>query len=409
MNHHESNNFSLTVTLVIFALFTTFFAVNLNLPASWFITPLFIAILFSLKTKDSFNLHPFFSIFGQIILGIATASSFSFDNFLLMKSYIFPVLICIFFTSFFSLINALLIAKFTNIDFFSSFLGSIPGASASLVAISEDLGANTVAVTVLQYLRLILIAFTVPNFIGFYFPSTINVASLSPHFVSISPDFGFHLSTIKLTWLGIQGRALVDYFMVNFIDKISREIFSLHHWLNVSWQVLLIIFVSFLGIKLAEKINLPSKLFLGSFFGCLILFNLNIFSVHMPPAIVSLGLFLLGLAIGIKFDHQSIGDLIKMVIIEVILVIILIIICLIIGYEFHLLTGVDIVSALLGTTPGGLNVMTATAIELNADVSIVLTMQMMRMFLILCLSPFLARFVMEKTSSLNNSYEVLKK
>lgn len=399
MNYHESNNFLLTFILVILALFTTFICTGLNFPASWFITPLFVAILFSLKTKDSFTLSPLFSILGQVILGIATASIFSFDNLFLMSSYIFPVLICIFLTSFFSLVNAFLITKFTHIDFFTSFLGSIPGASASLVAISEDLGANTLAVTVLQYLRLIIVSLTVPNFIGFYFPSPVNIASLSPHFMSTSPDFGFHLSTLNTMGFGVGWRALVIFFT----DKISGNISFLNDYLNISWQFLLVILMSFLGIKLAEKINLPSKLFLGSFFGCLILFNLNLFEVNIPSAIVSLGLFLLGLAIGIKFDHQSMGDLIKMVMIEIILIIVLIIICLIIGYEFHLLTGIDLVSALLGTTPGGLNVMTATAIELNANVSIVLTMQMIRMFLILCLTPFVARFIKEKTSSLNNN------
>ena len=73
-------------------------------------------------------------------------------------------------------------------------------------------------------------------------------------------------------------------------------------------------------------------------------------------------------------------------------------ICFLVGYEFHLITRVDTMTAVLGSTPGGLSSMIATVIELGGDLRLVLAMQMTRTFLILMLSPFLAASLLKKNS-----------
>ena len=67
----------------------------------------------------------------------------------------------------------------------------------------------------------------------------------------------------------------------------------------------------------------------------------------MPNSAFSGGMLLVGLSIGLRFDWQTARKLLKAVLIEAGLVIVLIVLCLAAGYAFHLLTGVDIMTAVL--------------------------------------------------------------
>jgi hypothetical protein len=111
------------------------------------------------------------------------------------------------------------------------------------------------------------------------------------------------------------------------------------------------------------------------------------------------GLLLLGLSIGVKFAIETLQKLFKAVLLEIVLVLLLITVCATVGYGFHLVTKVDTLTALLGSTPGGLSAMMATVIELGGNSGFVLTMQMTRMLLILTLSPFIAASLIKQTKS----------
>jgi hypothetical protein len=111
-------------------------------------------------------------------------------------------------------------------------------------------------------------------------------------------------------------------------------------------------------------------------------------------------MLLVGLSIGLRFDWQTARKLLKAVLIEAGLLIALILLCLAAGYAFHLLTGVDIMTAVLGSTPGGMQVMIASAVELGGNSGLVLAMQMTRLLIILLIGPWLAENFL-KSSPIN--------
>jgi uncharacterized membrane protein AbrB (regulator of aidB expression) len=86
----------------------------------------------------------------------------------------------------------------------------------------------------------------------------------------------------------------------------------------------------------------------------------------------------------------------KAVLIEIGLVISLILFCLGIAYGFHQFTQVDLVTAVLGLTPGGLEAMIATVVQLGGDTSLVLAIQLTRMLMILLIAPWLTAFVLKQ-------------
>ncbi|AFZ46369.1 membrane protein AbrB duplication [Cyanobacterium stanieri PCC 7202] len=349
-------------SLLLLALTFSFIFDYLHFPVAWFLVPLLVAIIFSMVKGKMESFPHSFGMVGQGMIAVVTASHFSLDSLVDARHYLLPLFGAIFITGIFSLLNGFLLCKIAKIDPCSSFLGSIPGAGSSLVAMSEEMGADAIAVTVLQYVRILLVSLIVPNIVGFYFSTPVLG---TPIIESCNPEICFTPTNELLITADLPTSILTAVV-----------------------KTVLIILTVTLAIQIGKLIKLPSNLFLAPFFSCLILFWF--IPTTIPPIIFSIGLFLLGLSTGIKFDLQTINKLLKAVLIEIILVIFLIIICFIIGYEFHQITGLDMMSSLLGTTPGGLNTMTATALELGGDSGMVLTMQMVRMFFILTFSPFFA-------------------
>lgn len=345
---------------IIFGLLGDWF----NLPIAWLLAPMLVGIIFALIKGNAQNIPSSFNLVGQGIIASVTASRFSFDTLHTAIDYCLPIAMCIIITGSLSLLNAYLITKFTDIDFNTSFLGCIPGAGVSLVAMSEDTGADAIAVAVLQYLRILMVSFIVPIFAGLYFHDSLPQAPVS---ITIS-----HTDT----------------------EPILTLIFNL----------ILISLITALGMWLGKKINLPSASFLGPFLSCLFLFSFFPNLANIPSFIFTIGLFLLGLCIGIKFEKQIVKKLFKAVIINILLVFILILACLLVGYGFHLITKVDTMTAILGSTPGGISAMMATVIELGGDSGLVLTMQMTRMLLILTLTPFFGLILRRSHSKLNRNF-----
>ena len=330
----------------------------LNVPLPWLLIPIFISVIWSLKLKNTCRIPNFLNTLGQAVIAVVTASRFSLDSFTQIQSYFFPLLICIFVTGTFSILNGYLISKWTKIDITTSLLGCIPGASASLVAMSEEIGADAIIVAILQCLRIILVSLVMPIIGSFYAYESETTIDLVIDNHNLSSSFSLPINLIILS------------------------------------------IVTIVSIKIGQKVKLPSNNFLAPFFGSLIFLNIFPYQIVIPHYIFCLGLLLFGISLGVKFEKSTIQKLAKALILEIFLVLFLIAICLCAGYEFHLLTHIDTMTSLLGSTPGALNAMMATVIELGGNSSLVLTMQMTRMLLILVLTPFLVSLFL-KDSSLN--------
>lgn len=339
--------------LVVFALILALIGDTLHLPIPWLLLPIVVSIIWSMvKNGHNSSIPKPFSIIGQGIIAVFTASRFTPDVLTGSEDYFFPLIICIVATSLLSLFNGYLIYKFTDIDFTTSFLGCIPGAGHSLVAMSEDMGADAITVAILQYLRIIMVSVIVPTIVGF-----------------------FHMP-------------------MNQIEIIQHN--QLLPSLPLPINLLILSLSTILGVKIGSLLKIPSNLFLGAFISSLLLFSFFPYEIIIPQSIFRGGLLLLGLSIGVKFKIEAMGKLFKAVFLEIILVLILIGTCFMMGYWFHLVTKIDTLTAVLGSTPGGLTAMMATVIELGGNSGFVLTMQMTRMLLILLLTSIIGSYIMKK-------------
>jgi len=342
--------------LLILACLFASIADRLHLPIPWLLIPLILSILWSIVKNNDSSIPKAFNIVGQGIIAVFTASRFSMDVLSGSHQYFFPLIVCIFITSILSFLNGYLIYKFSDLDFNTSLLGCVPGAGHSLVAMSEEMGADAIAVAVLQYLRILMVSVIVPLIVSFFSPqtsSTINTVSTT----KILPSLPLPIS------------------------------------------ILILAFTAIIGVKIALYLKIPANLFLGAFISSLLLFTFFPYEITIPSPIFRGGLLLLGVSIGVKFEPSIVQKLLKPLLLEIFLVTILILTCFCVGYWFHLVTNIDTLTAVLGSTPGGLSAMMATVIELGGNSGFVLTMQMTRMLLILLFTPLIGHFLLARSNS----------
>lgn len=315
---------------------------SIGVPIGWMTGALAAGVVISLVQGRPKPLPTQLLILSQIIIGLASAVRFSPETLTLAQNFALPLFLCISVTAGLSLLNGFLLWRLTGLDRATSFLGTIPGAASSIVAMSQDYGAEAMSVAILQYIRVMLLALLVPSAAGWFAGSQ-----------NVNP------SVISLT---IAGSTVVQPIWVNLLCLTGCGV---------------------LGTALGRFLRLPAPAFLGSFLLGLAVFLRFPHQFYVQSPIFMTGLTLLGLAIGLKFDWNTIKQLRRAVVIELGLILVLLLACLTSGYEFHLVTQVDTLTALLGFVPGGIEAMVATVTELGGDTGVVVAIQMVRQLLIL--------------------------
>ncbi|MGK7902958.1 MAG: AbrB family transcriptional regulator [Hormoscilla sp.] len=314
----------------------------IGIPVAWLVAPLVVGIAYAFIQGSPKPIPKSAITVGKAIIGISSAARFSPDTLMLAKEYAVPLLLCILITGGLSMLNGYLLWKWTGLDRMTSFLGSIPGSSSNIVAMCEEFGADAMSVAVLQYYRMMFVVLFVPTIARFLSPTAAanTTATLLPTAVN-------------------------------------------EHPIPMYVNLLVLAACCGLGILLGKWLKLPTTGFLGSFLLGLLVFWSLPYSFHVPRWLFNIGLLLVGISVGLKFDDRAVRKLGKAVLLEVILVLVLMLCCVGIGYEFHLITKVDTMTALLGFVPGGIEAMIATVTELGGDTGMALSIQLTRQMLIL--------------------------
>jgi len=320
---------------------------RIGLPVAWLLGPMVAGVGYAGFRHGPRPLPPGYQMVGQALLGLSSGVSFPLSTLLSVGSHAVALVLVVVFTAGLSLLNGYLLWRWAGIDRATGFMGSLPGAASSMVAMSDEMGADAVTVAILQYLRMLLVVFLAPLAVGWLFPPALGngtAVGLAP----AAPAAPTALNLLLLASCGVVGAAI------------------------------------------GRSVHLPSPTFLGPFLASLLLSWTLPLTFHLPSLAFSAGLLLMGISIGVRFDVPLARRLGRAALIESALVVVLIGASLAVGYAFHLATGVSAVTAVLGSTPGGMEVMVATAVEVGGDSGLVLAMQMVRWFMILLAGPWVA-------------------
>ena len=318
---------------------------RLGVPVAWLLGPMTVGVLAAALTGARSLPKPFMGV-GQAVIGVGIGLTVSLATLKSALPVALPLLLLVVVTGSLGLLSGRLLSRWVGIDAATGFFGSLPGGAGSMAAMSDELGMDGMLVAVLQYVRLLLVVFLAPLLVSLCCGATAGAHAALPA-AAPAPVFGLAPAAVLLA-------------------------------------------CALAGAGLGKVLRLPAPAFMGPFLLTIAAAWSLPLPLAMPVPVMSAALLLVGLSIGARFDTGQIRHYGKAVSIQVGLVIAQIGLCLGLGLLFHALTGVNTLTAMLGATPGGMEVMVLTAARQGGDPGLVLAMQMARWLMVVLAGPWVA-------------------
>lgn len=321
---------------------------RLNLPASWLIGSMVVSAVFAMKEWGSIKLHRNVYLLIQATIGISLSGTFSTSSLKVLSQHWMPVGLVVVLMLVFTILNALYLIIFARLNPATAMLGSLPGGAGEMTAISESLGADPRLVSVIQYVRLLIIILSV---------------SLISHTAGgiIS---ACHFSVVHTA-----------------CDTIAR-IDAGQSLDNLGLCVTVALFGGWLGTV--------SKMPAGTLIVPM-LFSIGLSSIGhpiaLPAAILAFAYTAMGMMIGARFDAATLNELKRLCAPLLLTTFTLMVGSILLAGLFVYLMPINALSSYLAATPGGLDSIAVMASELHADATVVLTVHFCRLILVLIFGP----------------------
>lgn len=294
----------------------------------------------ALSLRDSPELPRVWNLLAQGVIGVAVGALVHASTLRAVQAHWLPVVLVCAATLALSILMGVVLAAVSPVDRATASVGMIAGGAAGMVSISDELGADDRLVMVMQYLRVLLIV----TFMPLVATSVFDASHPGPHAAAGGPGLA---------------RALLFVAVCLAI-----------------------------GFPLGRVARLPAGALIGPMLvACALAFTAGSFARPVPDVVENLALAAVGLQVGLRFTPASLRAAGSLLPVTALFVVVLVGLCGLLGLLLARLTHVNELDAYLATTPGGLYVVLATAITGHADAGFVLSVQLLRTFLMLLAGP----------------------
>jgi membrane AbrB-like protein len=162
----------------------------------------------------------------------------------------------------------------------------------------------------------------------------------------------------------------------------------------VDWQALAIMLaVASASAAAGRFVPIPSGTLLLPTIVTAVLHAAGWLTIELPGWLLAIAYALVGWRIGLAFTRRILMHAFSALPQIAGSILVLIVFCAGLGWLVHLALGVDPLSAYLATSPGGLDAVAIIAASTPVDVQFVMALQTLRLFVIMLLGPWIARFV----------------
>lgn len=223
--------------------------------------------------------------------------------------------------------------------------GSSPGGASAMVAMAEDFGADPRLVAFMQYVRVAAVVFS---------------ASLAARFLMENPAAA-----------GTSGGA-------EAIEPLS---------------LLATLAVAVIGAGAALALRVPAGAQVGPMVLGSLLHATGLVRMALPVPILELAYACIGIYVGLRFTRETLRLTVTALPGILVATFSVIALCAAWGWGLTLLLPIDLLTAVLATSPGGLDSVAIIAVGSKADVSFVLAVQTLRLFVVLLTGPLLAKWI----------------
>jgi membrane AbrB-like protein len=320
----------------------------LRMPVAWMLGPMAAGVFIALVSGRSRPFPDQLQQGAQMVLGLSTALTFTPDAITLLGSQFPALLVTIVIIGALSMANGWLLYRHAGIDRASGFLGSIPGAAGAMVAMSQEVGADARVVAVLQYLRLLTVAFLSPLIVKFLIPPEAAVPDSTP----------------------------------------SRDPVAL---LPDQAGLLLLLLAGLAGGWLGRRVRLPAANFLGPLLVTLLCNWTGLVRGPLPRPVFLAALLAIGVGVGIRFDWPTLRGLRRAALIAFVEVLALMAASIALGYGLAWMAGIELSAAILGTMPGAMEAQIASAVGMGVNAPLVVSMHLVRVLLLIVAGPWIAQ------------------
>lgn len=316
----------------------------------WLLGPMAAFLILRQVTDMEFHWPKIFRTLGLLLLGVQIGASFTQESVILMVADLPYMLVMTIAVVVFSLLLGFLFQRMTRVSLSTALLGSMPGGLSQMVLISEEVkSANVTVVSVMQTFRILLIVFTVPVAAGF----------LSGRAASELAETSFRFSPYAFGIALVFGSAL--YWFMKRISFPARELMA-----------------PVLAMAVVQTVT-------GSDL------------IDLPSLVIIIAQVLIGTHLGLSMEKLSDsldGRIAGAVFLNTVLLI---------AFSAGLAYGLELLlpeylflDFFLSAAPGGMAEMTITALEAGADVPLVTSFHLFRLFFILLVAAPLVSYYVKK-------------
>jgi uncharacterized protein len=331
------------VAVVASAVFTA-----LGLPSPTLFGGLLAGLVRALALPGAVRVPGVAATAGQAVVGVAMGSLVDLETLRTVAGNWLPVLAVTVATLALSLGAGLLLRLQRGITPVTGAFSMIAGGASGIIVMARELGADERMVAVLQYLRVLLIVVLMPVVATVAYGASTGGGDAAP----------------------AEGAA--------------------------GWPVGLLFTVGccVVGLVVGRLVRLPVAALLGPMVAAAVVDLTGVVRGAEVPGLVASAAFLpIGLQVGLSFTRESLQTIGRALPVALAVIVGLIVASAGLGAVLSAATGVSALDGYLATTPGGLYAVLATASDLGADVTFVLSVQVLRLFVMLLSAPLLARWL----------------
>ncbi|WP_392560169.1 AbrB family transcriptional regulator [Orbus mooreae] len=316
-----------------------------QVPASFLLGPMLAGIIVGLNRFDIYIPKSLFNL-SQGILGCLTAKAITASVLMDLVSYWQLALVITISTIIISIAIGLFIVRFSNLPGSTAIWGIMPGGASAMVGICGDYGADPRLVALIQYLRVIFVILMLAVFSHFFAQET----------MTNNGNNAVWFATSKI---------------------------------NLLYTIL----IAIIGVAIAKIIRFPSgRILLSMVIGTVLQIN-GIVQLETPLWLLLLCFGSIGLSVGLRFNIAVIKLAVRLLPIILLSIFMMLIFCYGQAILLHYYLGLDYLTCFLATSPGGLETSVVIALDTQSNLSIILPLQILRLFSVLVFGPIIARYL----------------
>jgi len=301
---------------------------RMNIPLAWVLGPLTATAALSMagvRTPTSTGGRRF----GQLVIGIGLGLNMSAELVLGAMPW-FPLMIAtavaaVFVTSFFGVF----LARAGGIDRITAYFAMMPGGLSEMANIGEKAGGRAEPIAIAQAIRLALVVLLLP-----------------PAIVA----------------LGITG---------DFLRLDAARALPLH-------LVLALFPVGLGGVWVMQKVGAANPWMLGGLIATAVVASFDLVAGQLPALLFNSGQFLLGVATGARFRRDILARLPRLAVLMCFCIVGIGVVLFGVGWLISVATGLDLATAALASSAGGVAEMALTAKLLQLNVALILGFHVLR-------------------------------